>query len=585
MLAGAGTHGWISGAASRGGMLGSAARACFLTLAFVFAGMLTALPAHAAAFPVNIKVDASKPQGELKPIFRFFGADEPNYATMKDGRKLLKELGELAPGKVYFRAHSLLVTGDGTPALKWGSTNAYTEDANGNPVYDWTIVDHIFDTYLARGIRPYAQVGFMPQALSLHPEPYQHSWRPGFPYDLISGGWAYPPKDYSRWAELVYRWALHCVERYGRAEVERWYWEIWNEPNGPAYWKGTPEEFYKLHDYAIDAIRRALPTARVGGPDVAGSGGAFMEGFLDHVVSGTNYATGQTGTPTDFLAFHAKGQPEFVGGHVRMGIAAQLRGIDKGFGMIAARPALKAKPIVIGESDPDGCAACQGPQLGYRNGTMYSSYTAASFARKHDLADKHGVNLEGALTWAFEFEDQPYFAGFRQLASNGLDLAVLNVFRMFKIMDGQRVTAASDAQIPMDEIIASGVRGKADVGTLASYSKGKLAVLVWHYHDDDVAGDDAQVSLALTGLPKSLARGGSAKVTHYRIDDAHSNVYTAWKRMGSPLAPNDKQYAELDAADGLQALDAPQALKLTRGGAKLEFTLPRQAVSLVVIEG
>ena len=123
-------------------------------------------------------------------------------------------------------------------------------------------------------------------------------------------------------------------------------------------------------------------------------------------------------------------------GHVRMGIARQLQTIDGDMGVVASFPELKTKPIVIGESDPEGCAACQGPQLGYRNGTMYSSYTAASFARKHDLAAKHGVNLEGALTWAFEFEDQPYFAGFRALASNGIDLPVLNVFRMFGKMGG-----------------------------------------------------------------------------------------------------------------------------------------------------
>ena len=100
--------------------------------------------------------------------------------------------------------------------------------------------------------------------------------------------------------------------------------------------------------------------------------------------------------------------------------------------MIAARAGAQVgKPIIIGESDPEGCAACQGPRFGYRNGTMYSSYTAASFARKHELAARHQVNLQGAVTWAFEFEDQPYFAGFRQLASNGIDMPVLNVFRMF----------------------------------------------------------------------------------------------------------------------------------------------------------
>ncbi|HWJ55419.1 MAG TPA: hypothetical protein VNR90_04360, partial [Vicinamibacterales bacterium] len=179
----------------------------------------------AAPFAVGIRVDAAKTTGPLKPIWRFFGADEPNYAYMKDGQKLIADIGKLAPKRAYFRAHSLLVTGDGTPALKWGSTNAYTEDANGRPIYDWTIVDRIFDTYLARGVKPYVQIGFMPQALSVKPEPYKHSWTPTAKYDEIFTGWAYPPKDFKKWGDLAYEWAKHCVEKYGKAEVETWYWE------------------------------------------------------------------------------------------------------------------------------------------------------------------------------------------------------------------------------------------------------------------------------------------------------------------------------------------------------------------------
>jgi xylan 1,4-beta-xylosidase len=159
-----------------------------------------------ASFPVAITVHAGKPLGELKPIWRMFGADEPNYATMKDGKALLAKLGELRSNDVFFRAHNLLCTGDGSPALKWGSTGIYTEDRQGNPVYNWSIIDHIFDTYLERGVRPYAQVGFMPKALSVHPEPYQHEWRPGLSYGKIGTGWAYPPKDYEKWRELVYQW-------------------------------------------------------------------------------------------------------------------------------------------------------------------------------------------------------------------------------------------------------------------------------------------------------------------------------------------------------------------------------------------
>src|SRR5688572_32084354 len=171
-------------------------------------------PAGSAPFPVSIRVDAGKSTGPLKQIWRFFGADEPNYAYMPSGKKLIAEQGKLAPKRVFFRAHNLLVTGDGTPALKWGSTNAYTEDANGKPIYDWTIVDRIFDTYLARGVKPYVQIGFMPQAMSVKPEPYKHAWTPAAKYDEIYTGWAYPPKDYKKWGDLVYEWAKHCVEKY-----------------------------------------------------------------------------------------------------------------------------------------------------------------------------------------------------------------------------------------------------------------------------------------------------------------------------------------------------------------------------------
>ncbi len=128
--------------------------------------------------PFAITVDASRPGLPLPPAWRFFGYDEPNYTYMKDGKTLLGELAALSRQTVFIRTHNLLTTGDGTPALKWGSTNAYTEDGQGQPRYDWTIVDRIFDTYLQCGVKPYVQIGFMPQALSTKPEPYRHHWTP-----------------------------------------------------------------------------------------------------------------------------------------------------------------------------------------------------------------------------------------------------------------------------------------------------------------------------------------------------------------------------------------------------------------------
>jgi xylan 1,4-beta-xylosidase len=530
-----------------------------------------------SSFPVTVTIDASATQGDLKPIWHFFGADEPNYAYMKNGAKLIGELGALSPKSVYFRTHNLLTSGDGTPALKWGSTGAYSEDANGQPIYDWKILDRIFDTYLERGVRPYVQIGFMPKDLSIKPEPYQHHWNPKLGYNEIYTGWAYPPKDYNKWAELVYQWAKHCVEKYGRAEVDTWYWEVWNEAN-IGYWKGTPAEFRKLHDYAIDAVRRAIPTAKVGGPDSAGSGGKFTRDFLEHCLRGTNYVTGKIGTPIDFISFHAKGAPINTNGHVRMGIAAQLRTIEDGFKMIASVPELKSKPIVIGESDPEGCAACQGPALAYRNGTTYSSYTAAIFPRKLDLAAKHGVNLEGALTWAFEFEDQPYFAGFRSLASNGIDKPVLNVFRMFSKMSGQRVAAQSDNALTLEEITSNGVRNKPDISAFASRSENSISILLCHYHDDDLPGPSAEISLSLTGLPEKIT---SAKFQHFRIDETHSNAFTEWKRQGSPQSLTPEQYAQLEKSGRLTELESTRTINFSNHQTKLTLQLPRQAVSLL----
>ena len=534
--------------------------------------------------PVTIEVNLSVEKGPAKPIWAFFGYDEPNYTYMKDGKKLLTEISQLSKVPVYVRAHSMLVTGDGLAALKWGSTNVYTEDKRGNAVYDWTIVDKIFDTYIERGMRPIAQIGFMPEALSSKPQPYRHFWKPGDDYNDIYTGWAYPPNDYKKFAELVFQWVKHSIERYGKAEVESWYWELWNEPN-ISYWKGTTEEYIKLYDYSADAVKRALPTAKIGGPEVTGPNwevsAKFFRAFLDHVVSGKNYVTGKTGSPLDFITFHAKGAPKVVNGIVQMNMGTQLRDIDKGFEIVASYPSLKNLPIIIGESDPEGCAACSEdlhPQNAYRNGTMYSSYTAASFARKHELADARGVNLLGAVTWAFEFEDQPWFRGFRDLATNGVDKPVLNVFRMFGMMDGNRVEVKQNLAYDFQKLKSESVRGERDINAFATKNAQEAAIMVWNYHDDNKMVDASPVAIQIGGM-----KAKRVQIQHYRIDQEHSNAYEIWKKMGSPQKPTAEQIATLTQAGQLQTLTSPQWVNVENGKMKLDFDLPAQGVSLLKI--
>lgn len=538
--------------------------------------------AEAVAAP-RLTVDLAARGTPLKPVWAFFGYDEPNYTYMKDGKKLLSELSALSSIPVYVRCHNLLTTGDGQAALKWGSTNAYTEDAQGHAIYNWRIADSIFDTYTQRGMKPLAEIGFMPEALSVHPVPYRHHWRPGMNYDSIYTGWAYPPTVYAKWGELVYQWVRHCIQRYGEKEVASWLWEVWNEPN-ISYWKGTEQEYFKLYDYAADAVKRALPAARIGGPATTGPGwskaAAWLEDFLVHCREGINGATGKKGVSLDFISFHAKGSPQVVNNHVRMNMAPQLNDVAKGFGIVKAS-SFSDLPIYITECDPEGCAACgmtTNPENAYRNGTMYSSYTAASFARIYDLADRYQVHLAGAISWSFEFEDQKWFDGFRDLATNGIDKPVLNVFRMYGMMRGDRVPVMNDGELPLDSLLKHSVRGNVrDIHALAVAGTNATSIMVWNYQDDDLPGDASVIRLCVKNIPAK-----KVKVQQLQIDEEHSNAYEAWKKMGSPQVVTGEQYAALEKAGALQSLGETQTLPVAGGGeAVLTITLPLHAVSLL----
>ncbi|HEX6802301.1 MAG TPA: beta-xylosidase [Terriglobales bacterium] len=529
---------------------------------------------------VTIEAHFDKPQGALPPIWNFFGYDEPNYTYAPNGQKLLGEIAALSPTPAYIRTHNLFTTGHGEASLKWGSTNAYTEDAQGRPIYSWTIIDRIFDTYRDAGVKPLVEIGFMPEALSTHPEPYRHS----FPHGSIYTGWAYPPKDYQKWAELVFQFTRHLRQRYGDAEVKTWLWEVWNEPDID-YWQGTPEEYFKLYDYSVDAVLRAFPDARIGGPDSTGpaypKAAAFLRAFLEHCAHGKNYVTGRTGAHLDFISYHPKGSPKWIGDHVQMGIARQLQSIDEGFKIVQSFPEWRNTPIILGESDPEGCAACSAkdnPQNSYRNGPLFPTYTAETLRNLLALIPQEHVNFRGTVTWSFEFEGQPPFEGFRELATDGIDKPLLNAFRMFGLLGGERVEAASSAALPTAQVLREGVRSQPDINAIAARRDRGIEILVWNYHDDDLPAPAAPINLTVTGLP---ATAQHVLVEHFRIDSTHSNAFSAWQKMGSPPSPTPQQSAELERAGQLQLLNSPEWISSQSGSAQLEFSLPRQAMSLI----
>lgn len=531
---------------------------------------------------VEVHADLTKTIGPYTPIYRWFGYDESNYTTMKYGKQLLRELHDLSPEPVYIRAHHLLTSGDGVAELKWSSSNVFSLDANGKPVYDFKITDETFDEYQKAGVRPFVELGFMPKDLAAE-VPGITEYQLHYPKPTMGGASNNPPKDYAMWGELVQKFTEHLVQRYGREQVKSWYFEVWNEPD-ILYWHGTEADYLKLYDYAVAGVRAALPEARVGGPSTTGPGSekasAFLDAFLQHCLHGKSAANGKA-VPLDFISFHPKGHPETVDGHVRMGLAAELKAAQTGFEIVAKYPQLRKVPIVLSEADPEGCAACSmkvNPANAYRNCPLYATYTAAAMKALFDLQDEAHVNLAGMLSWSFEFEGKEYFEGFRTLATNGIDKPVLNVFRMSGLMAGDRVEASSTGRVATEEILKSGVRGAADVDVLATKAERQAAVMVWNYHDDDLPAAGEPVKVVVAGVPAGVKR---VMLQHYRIDETHSNSYTVWKGMGSPQTPTAEQYRRMKEAGQLELLSSPEWLDVQNGKVLIEMELPRQAVSLL----
>ena len=539
----------------------------------------TAAALFAQSAPISIKIHADRAAGEFPTSWNFFGYDEPNYTYAPNGQKLLHEIAGLSPTPAYIRVHNILTTGDGAASLKWGSTNAYTEDANGKPVYDWKIIDRIFDTFHDAGLKPLVEIGFMPEALSTHPQPYRHN----FPNGSIFTGWAYPPKDYNKWSELVFQFAKHLRERYGEAEVRTWLWEVWNEPD-IEYWKGTHEEYFKLYDYSVDAVLRAIPGAKVGGPDATGiseRSAQFLTEFLQHCDTGHNYASGRQGSPLEFISYHPKGAPAWQEGHQQMGLSTQLKAVERGFKIVAASPKWRNTPIILGEFDPDGCAACtpqRDPRFGYRNIPLYAAYTADAVSHTLALAQRQHVKLEGIVTWAFEFENQPYFVGYRELANNGVDKPIFNLFRMLGLLANERIEVTDPAALNTEQVVSDGVRANPDIRAIATRSDHSVQILVWNYHDDDVTVPPASIELTIDGLPKDAQQ---ALLQHFRVDYDHSNPFAVWKAMGSPQPPTQDQYKQLESAGQLQLLTSPHWSAVDHGQTRLSFDLPRQGLSLI----
>ena len=405
----------------------------------------------------------------------------------------------------------------------------YSEDAQGQPVYNWSYVDQIYDGLLENGVRPFVEMSFMPRALAASTTPHAFWYRP-----LPS-----PPKDYARWEELVLNFAKHLVDRYGADEVSQWYFEVWNEPNID-FWTGEPKQatYFELYDHAARAIKRAEPRLRVGGPATAQA--AWISDMIAHAV--------QKRVPLDFVSTHVYGNDlskDVFGTDEHIDRAEMVhRAVQKVYQQVKAsmKPEL---PIFWSEynasykNEPDVTdATFMGPWLA-NNIRLCDGLTATmSYWTFSDVFEEQGVI------------QTPFYGGFGLIGEGGVPKPAFNAFAMLHRLGDQRL---------QPDLAHSLVTKRSD---------GTLAIAVWNYAAPGAMGPARNIHISVKGWT------GKA---HYHVeilDSDHGSAVAAWQALGSPASPTRSQFEKLrHAAQATIKLDGTS-----------NFMLPAPGLALVEIQ-
>ncbi|HEX4649146.1 MAG TPA: hypothetical protein VH111_09990, partial [Steroidobacteraceae bacterium] len=460
---------------------------------------VTPLPAQAE----DITVDASAPTRPLSHFWEhMFGSGRAVLSLRDSYREDLRAVRRVtAVGYVRFHA------------IFHDEVGLYSEDSKGEPVYNFSYIDQIYDGLLANGVRPLVELGFMPRQLARDDIRQSFWYRP-----VVS-----PPKDYGRWDALITAFARHLVERYGIDEVSQWYFEVWNEPNLD-FWGGEPRQstYWTLYDHTARALKAVDTRLRVGGPATAQA--AWVPAFIEH--------TAKEHVPVDFISTHVYGDDtakDVFGTGERIPRRDMVcRAVKKVHDEIqaSAQPTL---PLIWTEFN-----ASWGNHREVTDAPYMGPWLAETIRQCDGL-------VQDMSYWTFSdvFEEQgvvktPFYGGFGLLAAGGIPKPVFNAFALLHQLGEQRFGSAAEEAL------------------LTRRSDGALVVALWNYADTDATEPVRNVTLTFRNV---TARTASVQ----SIDEVHGNVAPAYERMGSPRSPTQRQLEELRAAG---ALPAPQSRPL-----------------------
>ena len=516
------------------GDVGRRATAIFLCASLFFAGLFAGLPGalraqSSSAQPAastsaeTIEVDPSAPSHPFPHFWeQMFGSGRAILSLRDAYRQDLREVKQ-ATGFEYIRFHGIFDD----------ETGLYNEDANGNPVYNFSYIDQIYDGLLANGVRPFVELSFMPKKLAAQQTLHVFWYHPN-----VS-----PPKDYEKWGDFISHFAQHLVDRYGIDEVSQWYFEVWNEPNLD-FWAGDPKQqtYYELYDATARALKAVSPRLRVGGPATAQA--AWVASFIRHCV--------ENHVPLDFVSTHVYGNDT----------AKNVLGIDESVPrtQMVCRAARKVHDEVAASPEPNLPIIWSEYNASYKNepdvtdSTFMGPWLADTIRQCDGLTD-----MMSYWTFSDVFEEQgvvkkPFYGGFGLIAEDELPKPSFNAFKLLHELGEQRIAESSDSAL------------------VTRRSDGTLAIAVWNLFLPEQKGEPKTVTIAVKGL------SGKRRALVSRVDSTHGSLLPAYDAMGQPVDPTQKQIEELRQAAELP----PPDVQYFRNG-RLTFVLPPDGLALIEV--
>jgi xylan 1,4-beta-xylosidase len=487
----------------------------------LFANILTSTVLFAAPAAEPVVVDGAAKATPLPHFWEhFFGSGRAILSLRESYRQDLRDVKKITDVR-YIRFH----------AIFHDEVGVYDEDAQGNPVFNFSYVDQIYDGLLANGVRPFVELSFMPKKLASNKDALHAFWYK----QNVS-----PPNDYAKWNGMITQFAKHLIERYGIDEVSQWYFEVWNEPNID-FWAGNPQQqtYFELYDHTARALKAVSSRLRVGGPSTAQA--AWDDAFIKHCADNK--------IPVDFVSSHVYGNDkaeDVFGTHEQIPRNRMVcRAIGKVHEQIKSS-AMPNLPLIWSEFN-----ASYANEPDVTDATYMGPWLADTIRQCDGLVDELSY-------WSFSdvFEEQgvvkqPFYGGYGLIAAGGIPKPAFNAFLMLHRLGDQRLAVSSDDVV------------------ITRRKDGTLAIAAWNMADPGSRGPEKELELKF-----EHARVSSVQVMH--LDPDHGDVHRAYEAMGSPRYPTKQQIEKLrDAAK----LSSPEVLAVKN--ASVTLRIPSQGLILI----